>query len=461
MLFVLLVPQVLAVYQALAVRLTKWENHAHKSTYHASLTLKTFALSAIVAYLGLGLSAFVYVPFGQSVMKWVQALLGTNVSRLGLRAKFFNILNGSKSNSTVTAQATPVSINNGSHHPEHAHKLWEMDLDNARRKLNPARLRDQMFAYTVTGQIVDTFTEVGLPFVWKAIAAFRKSKSTATDNGSKKRVVFEDEKERGGIEERVFLDRVRAEAALPEYDLFVDYNEMVVQFGYVVLWSTIWPLAGGETSPCCSLTCGSDVLILVMAFLNNLLEIRSDAFKIAVHNRRPFALRTDTIGPWLDALTFLTWVGALTNSALVYLFSPDLFSESVIVPADSKHHKHHLQGSGDNPNAMKELLLKAVLVSLVASHGYMLVSVLVRHVVERVWWVSSKEVKEREVEERTVKERFLSGVGIGDAQAVLGQQQEREQGVKDTQEEKGDADPMGFWEHDEGLEEIQRLSKEA
>ena len=246
MLFVLLVPQVLAVYQALAVRLTKWENHAHKSTYHASLTLKTFALSAIVAYLGLGLSAFVYVPFGQSLMKWVQALLGTNVSGLGLRAKFFNILNGSMSNSTVTAQATPVPTNNGSHHPEHAHKLWEMDLDNARRKLKPARLRDQMFAYTVTGQIVDTFNEIGLPFVWKAIAAFRKSKSTATDNGTKKRVVFEDEKERGGMEERVFLDRVRAEAALPEYDLFVDYNEMVVQFGYVVLWSTIWPLAGGE-----------------------------------------------------------------------------------------------------------------------------------------------------------------------------------------------------------------------
>ncbi|KIJ95509.1 hypothetical protein K443DRAFT_682955 [Laccaria amethystina LaAM-08-1] len=439
-LFVLLVPQVLAVYQALAVRLTKWENHAHKSTYHASLTLKTFALSAIVAYLGLGLSAFVYVPFGQSVMKWVQALLGTNVSRLGLRAKFFNILNRPMSNSTVTAQATPVHINNGSHQPERAHKMWEMDLDNARRKLNPTRLRDQMFAYTVTGQIVDTFNEVGLPFVWKAIAAFRKSKSTATDSGSKKRVVFEDEKERGGIEERVFLDRVRAEAALPEYDLFVDYNEMVVQFGYVVLWSTIWPLAG------------------VMAFLNNLLEIRSDAFKIAVHNRRPFAMRTDTIGPWLDALTFLTWVGALTNSALVYLFSPDLLSASAIVPAD---HKHHHQRSGDDPNAMKELLLKAVLVSLVASHGYMLVSVLVRHVVERVWWVASKEVKEREVEERTVKERFLSGVGVGDGQTTLGQQQEREQGEQDNQEEKRDADPMGFWEHDEGLEEIQRLSKEA
>jgi anoctamin-10 len=59
-----------------------------------------------------------------------------------------------------------------------------------------------------------------------------------------------------------------------------------------------------------------------MALLNNFLELRSDAFKITVHHRRPVPQRTDTIGPWLDALTFLTWLGALTNAALVYLFHP-------------------------------------------------------------------------------------------------------------------------------------------
>jgi hypothetical protein len=61
----------------------------------------------------------------------------------------------------------------------------------------------------------------------------------------KKRVVFEDEQEKGGMAERVFLERVREEAALPEYELFGDFSEMVTQFGYVVLWSAIWPLAGG------------------------------------------------------------------------------------------------------------------------------------------------------------------------------------------------------------------------
>lgn len=39
-----------------------------------------------------------------------------------------------------------------------------------------------------------------------------------------------------------------------------------------------------------------------MALLNNWLELRSDAFKISNHVRRPIPTRTDTIGPWLDSL---------------------------------------------------------------------------------------------------------------------------------------------------------------
>jgi hypothetical protein len=37
--------------------------------------------------------------------------------------------------------------------------------------------------------------------------------------------------------------------------------------------------------------------------------------------RRPTPQRADTIGPWLDTLGFLAWVGSITSAALVYLFS--------------------------------------------------------------------------------------------------------------------------------------------
>ena len=189
--------------------------------------------------MGLALTAFVYVPFGEDVMCSVQGWL---FNAGGFIATLRDTLNGTFATASFSAT--------------HQVGIWDVDRTNARAKLHPGRLRDQMFAYTVTGQVTDTFTEIGLPFLLRWFDAFRKGKTTmkglvsfgngGDSAGVKKRVVFEDEKEKGGMEERAFLDSVREEAALPEYDLFVDYNEMVVQFGYVVLWSTIWPLAGGE-----------------------------------------------------------------------------------------------------------------------------------------------------------------------------------------------------------------------
>ncbi len=59
-----------------------------------------------------------------------------------------------------------------------------------------------------------------------------------------------------------------------------------------------------------------------MAYLiNDWIELRSDAIKICVEMQRPIPWRADTIGPWLDNLAFLTWVGSITTAALVYLFT--------------------------------------------------------------------------------------------------------------------------------------------
>jgi anoctamin-10 len=178
---------------------------------------------------------------------------------------------GDKDNLTITNTNTTTP----------AITLWDTNESHARQRLNPGRLRDQMFAYTVTNQVVGTFMEVGLPFVLRFVQSCREkyfssnssrrggshsksgNGSSSSDNigpntstptnsnmnslttSRKKRVVFEDEQEKGGMAERVFLERVREEAALPEYELFGDFSEMVTQFGYVVLWSAIWPLAGG------------------------------------------------------------------------------------------------------------------------------------------------------------------------------------------------------------------------
>ena len=61
---------------------------------------------------------------------------------------------------------------------------------------------------------------------------------------------------------------------------FDDYLEMFIQFGYVILFSSAYPLAG------------------LCALVNNLIEIRGDAFKLCLVHRRPFGQRVNSIGTW-------------------------------------------------------------------------------------------------------------------------------------------------------------------
>ena len=55
---------------------------------------------------------------------------------------------------------------------------------------------------------------------------------------------------------------------------------MFIQFGYVTLFSSAYPLAG------------------LCALLNNLIEIRGDAFKLCFVHQRPFGARVNSIGSW-------------------------------------------------------------------------------------------------------------------------------------------------------------------
>jgi len=233
------IPRFLAIYHTRAERLTRWENHKQQSSYDASLTIKTFALSSIVAYLGLVLSAFIYVPFGETVMNTIQQFITANPF---------------SSHTSPGFSATEKS----------GRSFFVSDASAARAKLSRSRLESQMFAFTVTNQAINFFFEVGLPYLMRAFTSFRSGKGWLPLSGPgagsprKKRVGFEDEKSGAARDEREFLERVRREVSLPQYDLFEDYNEMVTQFGYVALWSTIWPLApcGSPPLPASSRTSG-------------------------------------------------------------------------------------------------------------------------------------------------------------------------------------------------------------
>lgn len=90
------------------------------------------------------------------------------------------------------------------------------------------------------------------------------------------------------------------QSKLAEYDgVSAEYNELLIQVGYIVLFASAFPLA--------ALAC----------YANNLIEIRSDAFKLLVNTQRPKYKAAQGIGHWNHMLVLLGVVGVFTNAGIV------------------------------------------------------------------------------------------------------------------------------------------------
>lgn len=100
----------------------------------------------------------------------------------------------------------------------------------------------------------------------------------------------------------------------------------------------------------------------------------------------------------------------------------------------------------------------AVLMALAASHGYMVVRVLVRHVLERVLWKGSQEEQEAEKLESVVKEKYLKSLGLGDVMDIPKDGVVTDVGGSGSEKE---VEGKAFWEYDEAADELQKGVKDA
>lgn len=331
-----LIPTFSSVLTQFAETLTGMENYETIDSHHAALVSKEFVLNFITSYMPLFFTAFVYIPFGNLLLPYLD---------FWRRA----------------AQILTFS---------------EKELATQEFQINPARISNQMFYFTVTAQVVNFATEVVVPYVKRTI--FRKVKEAKTERVAKN----------GGVrikdapEEAEFLGRVRNEAELATYDVTVDYREMVIQFGYLSLFSVVWPLTA-----CCFL-------------INNWVEMRGDALKITVGSRRPIPWRADSIGPWLNALGFLSWLGSLTSAAIVFLCSGDP------------------DGPAGSPSNIKAWGL--LLSILLAEHFYLIVQQVVRLIMSKMDRPGlQKERKERFLMKRKILKETL-GQDVAPKAAVPG-----------------------------------------
>ncbi|KAL5425215.1 hypothetical protein PMIN04_002712 [Paraphaeosphaeria minitans] len=241
--------------ETLAARLTEYENHRTEDYYEMSLTQKIFVLQSISNYLPILLTAFIYVPFGETFIPHLRTYI-LSLAGVAVDPNF----------------------------------VFQVDAN---------KLRNEVITLTVTGQVSSAIEELALPYLKSSARDWwRTYRTTHTfAMGGQPRFVKGDDP----IEAR-FLLRVRRQASLPKYDVHEDISEMVLQFGYLALFSPVWPL------------------IPIGFFINNWLELRADIIKITIEHQRPAPIRNDGIGPWVASLEALTWLGSLTSAAIVHLF---------------------------------------------------------------------------------------------------------------------------------------------
>ncbi|KAJ0407910.1 hypothetical protein P43SY_009197 [Pythium insidiosum] len=115
-------------------------------------------------------------------------------------------------------------------------------------------------------------------------------------------------KERDAVDKKEH-NYIEEQAKLVPYghdESFEDYNEMVIQFGFINLFVVAFPLTP------------------LLAFANNMAEVHVDAVKLCYVHRRPFPYAAKSIGAWFYIMRTMSYIAVGTNTALI-LWPSDLF----------------------------------------------------------------------------------------------------------------------------------------
>ncbi|RYO90730.1 hypothetical protein DL762_002532 [Monosporascus cannonballus] len=260
-------PYISSYLEDVAAMLTDYENHRTYDYYEMSLTQKIFGLSFVANYFPILLTAFVYIPLSDVIVPQIKSFL-----------------------CRVFGQGLSRHLDGGS---------FQRDSD---------RLRNELIALTITGQLSDMAQEFVLPYAMHRLRSWYHAHRSYRSQQSSLESLTPD-----NPSEKALLQSVQRQASLPPYNVQDDISEMVIQFGYLALFSPVWPL------------------VSVGFFVNNWIELRSDFFKICVDHRRPHPVRTDGLGPWIGWLDTLAWLGSISTAAVVHVFGTEAGNSNTLL----------------------------------------------------------------------------------------------------------------------------------
>lgn len=152
---------------------------------------------------------------------------------------------------------------------------------------NMVLLRQHLATLLITQQLIQQIQESLIPYI-----TFKKHNIQVKKEGKSIQVKrIRDPK-----------NQVIKEGNMASYaGTFEDYLEIFLQFGYVFLFSAAYPLAG------------------FWALVNNVIEIRTDGFKLCKLHQRPFTQPASSIGAWQTAFELMSIIAVMTNCGIIAL----------------------------------------------------------------------------------------------------------------------------------------------
>jgi len=273
-----------AIYAGIAVKMTDWENQRTETSYCDSLILKSFLFQFVNSY-----AAFYFVAF-----------VKPNENDFGLGGFFGScdcfVYNQNGCNMALILDKKPptCTVQPCSTMPCACTPQGTSCIDE---------LATLMFSIFVLNLAIGNLQEVVIPMVMTKIniyleeRAYKQLKEKQAETGLP---TSADETETADAP----LCQAEYEAKMAEYEgTFGDYNEMILQYGYVTLFGACLPLCA------------------FLAMANNMIEVRSDATKMLKAIKRPIPSGAEDIGSWYMIMDLMTFAAVFTNCGLVWFVS--------------------------------------------------------------------------------------------------------------------------------------------
>jgi len=140
------------------------------------------------------------------------------------------------------------------------------------------------------------FFELGLPWLSEKFRAWQERRHVNQTQTAKK--------------VHTNMTSTEAEGQMDEYETPLDdYMELIIDYGYVVMFSAAFPI------------------VPLIALMNNMVEVRVDAYKLCHLMRRPYPAPGNNIGEWEGIVRTISVIGALTNTSIM-IFTANIFGLS-------------------------------------------------------------------------------------------------------------------------------------